>query len=100
MAATGLTCASAHPAFAGLAFAAGCTWRRICFVRGSALLEVAPVEVLVWLFSWYARYFVAVFLVAAVLLGLIWLASLRSHPRTSPEPVEAQSSAPDGTEAA
>ena len=63
-------------------------------------LEVAPVEALVWLLALYGRYFVAVFLIAAVLFALIWLASLRPRPRTSPEPAEAQSSAPGGTAAA
>jgi hypothetical protein len=55
------------------------------------------VEVLVSLLALYARYFVAVFLVATVVFGLMWLASLRSHPRTSPEPADTQSSAPDRT---
>lgn len=57
-------------------------------------------EALVWLLALYARYFVAVFFVATVVFGLMWLASLRSHPRTSPEPAETQSSAPDRTAAA
>ncbi len=57
-------------------------------------------EDLAWLLALYARYFVAVFAAAMVVLGLLWLVYIRAHPRTSPEPRRAQTSAPDRTTAA
>jgi hypothetical protein len=58
------------------------------------------VDSFVWLLALYAHYFIAMFVVGTVVLGLLWLASPRPHPRTSPEPTDAQSSAPDGKAAA
>ena len=57
-------------------------------------------DTLVWLLALYARYFAAVFAVATVALGLLWLASLRARSRTSPGTTGAQISAPRGTEGA
>jgi hypothetical protein len=58
------------------------------------------VETLAWLFALYVRYFAAVFVAGFVVLGFLFLLSLRSRSRTSPDPTGAQTSAPDGRTAA
>ena len=57
-------------------------------------------HVLTWLFALYARYFVVVFAVGTVVLGFLYLISIRSQPRVSPEPAGAQPSAREGRTAA
>ena len=57
-------------------------------------------ETLTWLFSLYVRYFVAVFGVGAIVIGVLFFLSLRSHSRTSPDPAGAQAPAPDRRTAA
>ena len=42
-------------------------------------------DTVVWLLELYARYFAAVFGIGTVIFAVLWLVSLRSHRRTSPE---------------